>query len=130
MENLSEHVEETMISQEIHEEIAKKIAAIKTAKPNVKRIFPIYVEGDEFDEKPYYIAYFTQPGFAQFSKFLTLSQKDALVASRALAKECFLDGDKELVDDDSLYQFGLAGQFSRIISTRKGTLVNLSKAGK
>lgn len=49
---------------------------------------------------------------------------------RTLAKECFLDGDKELVDDDSLFLFGLMGQLAQVIEMRNGKLVNLSKTGK
>lgn len=44
---------------------------------------------------------------------------------RQLAKDCFVDGDKELVDNDSLFLFGLMGQLSEIISTRQNVLVNL-----
>lgn len=64
------------------------------------------------------------------SKYLTAAQKDQAVAMRTLAKECFLDGDKELVDDDSLFLFGLMGQLAKVIEMRNGKLVNLSKIGK
>jgi hypothetical protein len=47
-----------------------------------------------------------------------------------LAKDCFIEGDRELIDDDSLFLFGLMGQLSEIIKMRQGKLVNLSKTGK
>ena len=43
---------------------------------------------------------------------------------RTLAKDCFLDGDKELIDNESLFLFGLMGQLSEVISTRQSTIVN------
>ena len=49
---------------------------------------------------------------------------------KVLAKDCFVDGDRDLVDDDSLFLFGLMGQLSKIIEMRHGRLVNLSKPGK
>jgi len=35
-----------------------------------------------------------------------------------------LDGDKELIDNESLFLFGLMGQLSEVISTRQSTIVN------
>jgi len=49
---------------------------------------------------------------------------------RELAKDCFVDGDKELIKDDSLFIYGLMPHLAQIIELRKGKLVNLSKAGK
>ncbi|MCS2303763.1 hypothetical protein NXX23_17875 [Bacteroides ovatus] len=40
-------------------------------------------------------------------------------------RDCFVDGDKELVDDESLFLFGLMGQLSELITTRQSVLVNL-----
>lgn len=111
-------------------EVENKMAELKAANPK-KRIFPLAVEGDpDFDEKYVYIGYFKQPSFVEFSKYLAASQKDQAVAMRTLARDCFLDGDRALIDDDSLFLFGLMGQLSEIIKMRQGKLVNLSKAGK
>ena len=44
---------------------------------------------------------------------------------RTLARDCFVDGDKELVDDESLFLFGLMGQLFELITTRQSLLVNL-----
>lgn len=111
-------------------EVENKMAELKAANPK-KRIFPLAVEGDpDFDEKDVYIGYFKQPSFVEFSKYLAASQKDQAVAMRTLARDCFLDGDRALIDDDSLFLFGLMGQLSEIIKMRQGKLVNLSKAGR
>ena len=53
------------------------------------------------------------------------SKKDEVIAMRTLARDCFVDGDKELVDDESLFLFGLMGQLSELITTRQSVLVNL-----
>ena len=55
---------------------------------------------------------------------MAASKKDEVTAMRTLAKDCFLDGDKELIDTDSLFLFGLMGQLAEIIQTRQSTLVN------
>ena len=118
------------LTHERIEEIENKVAELKAANPK-RRIFPLVVEGDSaYDEKDVYIGYFKQPTFVEFSKYLAASQKDQAVAMRTLARDCFLDGDRALIDDDSLFLFGLMGQLSEIIKMRQGKLVNLSKAGK
>ena len=43
---------------------------------------------------------------------------------RQLARACFIEGDKELVDNESLFLFGLMSQLSEIITTRQSLLVN------
>lgn len=111
-------------------EIETEVERLKAGDTKLKRVFPIVVEGTEYDEKPMYVAYFKQPTFAIFSKFLSLSQKDNAVAMRSLANDCFLSGDRELITDDSLFLFGLSPYLSQIIESRHGQLVNLSKAGK
>lgn len=112
-------------------EISKKVAELKKNNEGVSAIFPIVVEGrPDFEEKPHYIGYFCQPSFKTFSKYLVASQQNQAGAMRTLARDCFLDGDKELVDNDSLFLFGLMGQLSKIIEMRNGALINLSKTGK
>jgi len=119
------------VSPELMAVIEKKVKELKAQKPELKRIFPIVVDGNpDFGEKEMYVGYFQQPSFKTFSKYLTTSQSNQAVAMRVLAKDCFIDGDKELVDDNSLFLFGLIGQLSKIIEMRHGRLVNLSKHGK
>lgn len=110
-------------------EVDKKAAEIKEEQ-KLKVVFPLVVEGQEFDEKSVYIGYFRQPSFKAFSKYLTASQSNQALAMRTLATDCFVGGDKELIEDDSLFLFGLMGQLGQIIQMRNGTLVNLSKPGK
>ncbi len=116
------------IEPKLMAEIEKKVADLKEKNPKAK-IYPLLVEG-ESDEKDVYIGYFAQPSFPTFSKYMTFAQKDQVSAMRQLARDCFLDGDKELIDDDSLFLFGLMGQLQHIIKMRGGRVVNLSKPGK
>ena len=94
-------------------------------KRRLRKVCPMVVFGDtDSGEKEYYVAYMGEPTFPQFSKFMAASKKDEVTAMRTLAKDCFLDGDKELIDTDSLFLFGLMGQLAEIIQTRQSTLVN------
>lgn len=118
------------LTAELEAKIQADVARIRMANPTAKAIFPIVVEGAEYDAKEIYVGYFSQPSFKSFSKYLTAAQRDQVVAMRQLARECFIEGDKELVDDDSIFLFGLMGQLSKVIEMRNGRLVNLSKIGK
>lgn len=121
--------EEGKLVAELQKTVDAKAAKLKAEK-GIRVIYPLVVEGQEYDEKDVYIGYFQQPNFKVFSKYLTASQSNNALAMRNLAKDCFVDGDKELIDDDSLFLFGLMGQLSQIIEMRNGTLVNLSSPGK
>lgn len=73
MENVNEDL---FLPEDIQTEIEKKVKELKDSDPKLKRVFPIFVEGDEDEgEKPYYIGYFKQPPFPTFSKYLSLSQR-------------------------------------------------------
>lgn len=123
--------EDYFSSEKIQSEIENKITTLKQNDSKLKRVYPIMVLGDiEAGEKPYYIGYFKQPPFPAFSKYLSLSQKDQAGAMRELAKDCFLDGDKELIKDESLFLYGLMPHLAQLIEMRQGKVVNLSKAGK
>lgn len=121
--------EEGNLVAELQKTIDVKAAKLKEEK-GIRVIYPLVVEGREYDEKDVYIGYFQQPNFKVFSKYLSASQSNNALAMRNLAKDCFVDGDKELIDDDSLFLFGLMGQLSKIIEIRNGALVNLSSPGK
>lgn len=114
----------------VQETIKETVAKIKASDPTAKAVFPIVVEGTDYDAKELYIGYFRQPSFKSFSKYLSAAQKDQAVAMRQLARDCFIEGDKELIEDESLFLFGLMGQLAQIIEMRNGRLVNLSKLGK
>lgn len=109
--------------------IEKKVADLKANNPKAK-IVPLLVDGEPDDEKEVYVGYFARPSFINFSKYLSISQKDQATAMRQLARDCFVDGDRELIDDDDLFLFGLMGQLQHLIKMRGGRLVNLSKPGK
>ena len=102
----------------------KQESEIKEEK-KLRKIYPMVVFGEAGDEKEVYVAYMSEPTFPQFSKFMAASKKDEVMAMRTLAKDCFIDGDRELVDNDSMFLFGLMGQLSELITTRQSTLVNL-----
>lgn len=132
MEENEIYEEEPIVNEELQKKIDATIEKLREKNPKSRRIFAIAVKGTEFvDEKELYTAYFREPDFKTFSKYLTFIQNGQQAAGmRALATDCFLEGDKELVDDDSLFLFGLMGQLAKIIEMRHGQLVNLSKARK
>lgn len=117
-------METNSLTLEQQTQIKAQAAKLKAEK-KLRKIFPMVVFGDEAcDEKTVYVAYLSEPTFPQFSKFMAASKKDEVMAMRTLAKDCFIDGDHELVDDDSLFLFGLMSQLSEVISTRQSILVN------
>lgn len=115
---------ERTLTLEQETQIKEKARKLKT-EGKLRKVFPIVVFGDtESGEKEFYVVYMKEPNFPQFSKFMAASRKDEVQAMKTLAKDCFLDGDKELIDNDSLFLFGLMGQLSDIISARQTTIVN------
>ena len=117
-------MEEKMLTMKQESEIKEKAQKIKEEK-KLRKIYPMVVFGEAVDDKEVYVAYMSEPTFPQFSKFMAASKKDEVMAMRTLAKDCFIDGDRELVDNDSMFLFGLMGQLSELITTRQSTLVNL-----
>jgi hypothetical protein len=130
MEEILNVEAQVSITDELQKTIEKTVAELKSKDSKLRVIYPIVVEGGDYDEKPLYVGYFRQPTFPVFSKYLSFMQTNQAAAMRALAKDCYLDGDKELVDDDSLFMFGLMPQLTSVVSVRHGRLVNLSKPGK
>ena len=127
-------MEDKNLTLEQEAQIKEKAVALKAEK-KVRKVYPMVVFGDTdaykwleavayCGEKDFYVAYMGEPTFPQFSKFMAASKKDEVNAMRQLARDCFLDGDKELVDNESLFLFGLMSQLSEIITTRQSLLVN------
>ena len=115
-------MDEKMLSLEQEIKIKEKALKLKEEK-KLRKICPMVVFGDTANgEKEIYVAYMSEPSFPQFSKFMAASKKDEVIAMRTLARDCFVDGDKELVDDESLFLFGLMGQLSELITTRQSVL--------
>lgn len=118
-------MEEKTLSLQMEVEIKEKAQKLKAEK-KLRKVYPVVVWGDvSCGEKDVYVAYLSEPSFPQFSKFMVASKKDEVMAMRTLAKDCFIDGDKELVDNESLFLFGLMAQLSEIITTRQTILVGL-----
>ena len=101
-------MEEKMLTMKQESEIKEKAQKIKEEK-KLRKIYPMVVFGKAGDEKEGYVAYMSEPTFPQFSKFMAASKKDEVMAMRTLAKDCFIDGDRQLVDNDSMFLFGLMG---------------------
>ncbi|WP_297305066.1 hypothetical protein [uncultured Coprobacter sp.] len=96
-------MDEKMLSLEQETKIKEKALKLKEEK-KLRKICPMAVFGDTANgEKEIYVAYMSEPSFPQFSKFMGASKKDEVIAMRTLACDCFVDGDKELVDDESLF---------------------------
>lgn len=111
------------IPVEVRNQIALKANELK-AKYNVKKVFVVIVEGDtESGEKPYYIAYLRRPNLMQFSQYMTFVQKDLVQANQMLAQNIFLDGDKELIDNEELFLYGTMNQLNHVIDARNSDLV-------
>lgn len=117
-------MEEKVLSLKQTAEIKECAQQLKTEK-KLRKVLPVVIFGDlGCGEKELYVAYLSEPGISQFSKFMASSKKDEVIAMRTLARDCFVEGDRELVDNDSLFLFGLMGQLSQIIEPRQSALVN------
>jgi len=120
---------ELILPAELEEVIQAQCKKIVAENPKIKRVIPIVVEGNEsVGEKPYYVAYMRTPDMKAFSKFMMTNSANSIVAQQALAKDCFIDGDKELLTDDELFLLGLMPQLSVLIESRSAKIVNFSKA--
>lgn len=121
----------SLVTPELQKTIDENMARLREKNPKVRRIFAVIVKGTEFDDKDLYVGYFAEPGFKAFSKYISFMTNNQQIAGmRSLATDCFLDGDKELFEDDSLFLYGTMGQLSKIIEARDSQLVNLSKPRK
>ena len=107
---------------EVREEIVKKAEELK-AQHKLRKIFIIVVEGEEGDDKPLYIAYLRRPCLIHFSQYMNFVQKDLVQASKMLATNVFLAGDRELVDDDELFLYGTMQQLNHLIDSRNADMV-------
>lgn len=111
------------LSDEVRAAISQKIATIKAEK-KIKRVFVIVVQGDtEVGELPYYIGYFRRPNLMEFSQYMSFIQKDAVQANQMLANQIFVDGNRELVDDQDIFLYGTMQQLGHIIDARNTELV-------
>ena len=120
---------ELILPAELEEVIQAQCKKIAAENPKIKRIIPIVVEGnEELGEKPFFVAYMKTPDMKAFSKFMMTNSANSIVAQQNLAKDCFIEGDKELLNDDELFLMGLMPQLSVLIESRSAKIVNFSKA--
>ena len=113
------------LTPESEQKIKDRVKELLKKKKSTK-IYPVVVIGDtDLGEKEFYVGYFGQPTFPQFSKFIAAGKKDETVALKTLAKDTFIEGDKELVDSDSLFLFGAMPQIQAVMSVRHSYIVNL-----
>lgn len=106
----------------IREKIAKKAEELK-AQHKLRKIFVVVVQGEEDDEKPFYIGYFRRPGLIHFSQYMSFIQKDIVQANKMLASNTFIAGDRELVEDEDIFLYGTMQQISNLIDSRSADLV-------
>lgn len=64
------------ISQELQATIEKKVKELKAANPQLRVVFPIVVDGNEYDEKEVYVGYFQQPSFKALKR-LYITEKSS-----------------------------------------------------
>ena len=106
-------------------EIKEKALQLKTDR-KLRKVYPMVVFGDVASgEKEYYVAFLGEPTFPQFSKFMAASKKDEVSAMRTLAKDCFIDGDREPGGQRITVPLRADGTASEIITTRQSMMVNL-----
>jgi hypothetical protein len=117
-----EFINDVNVPIEVREEIVKKAEELK-AQHKLRKIFIIVVEGEEGDDKPLYIAYLRRPSLIHFSQYMNFVQKDLVQASKMLATNVFLAGDRELVDDDELFLYGTMQQLNHLIDSRNADMV-------
>lgn len=117
-----EMLSEINVPLEVREEIAKKADELKR-EYKLRRIFVAVLEGEEDDDKPFYIAYFQRPNLMHFSQYMNFVQKDLVQANKMLAANTFLAGDRAMVDDDELFLYGTMQQLAHLIDSRNGELV-------
>ena len=70
-----------------------------------------------------FIGYFRNPSIMHFSNYMAFVTKDAVQAALNLAKATFIEGDRELVDDDDIFLRGTFDRFSAIMERRNSEMV-------
>jgi hypothetical protein len=77
------------------------------AKHKVKRVFVIDVEDPDNEDK-YYRAWLSKPDLKVLSAFYSVGQNDPIQASKMVFNGCFLEGDKEIVQNDEIFAAAMA----------------------
>lgn len=111
-----------VLTDDIKAKIKEKAEELK-AKNKLRKVFAVTVNGDDDDDKPLYVAYLRRPNLIQFSQYMSFAQKDVVQANKMLAQSIFLDGDRELVDDEELFLYGLMPQLANLLESRSSELL-------
>lgn len=108
------------LTEEIKKSISEKAKALKE-KHKVPFIY-VYVSPRHGDMKNPLIAFFKPPTtLSEMSKFYYDAQSDPIVGNLKLARKLFLDGDKELVDNEFEYMHsGLMGFVPNLLPQAAG----------
>lgn len=110
------------LTPEMKEKIVSTAKALKE-KNKLRRVFAVTVLGDEEDDKPLYVAYLRRPNLMQFSQYMSFVQKDIVQANKLLAQSVFIGGDRELVDDEELFLYGLMPNLNQLLESRNSELL-------
>ena len=70
------------------------------AKHGVKTVFGISVPDENGNDVT---AYFKKPGRQVLSLSLSIQDRDPLKAKEMILRNCFLEGDKRIMDDDDIF---------------------------
>jgi hypothetical protein len=87
-------------------------------KHNVKTVFEITVEDDEGN---LVIAYFKKPSRQIMSRALSIEGRDPLGSKELILRNCFLEGDIRIIDDDEMF-YGACIESGSMMTFRKATL--------
>jgi len=117
--------DDNVVSQKVEEQIMLRIKELKE-EHQLKKVFAIVVAGDAATgEQNFYIGYFKRPNMHVLGTYLSMVQKDVIQAASNLAKLCFLEGDKELINDEDIFCYGTMAQLPQIIESRDSKLLKL-----
>lgn len=111
---------------DIPAELSKQITAHAEElkkKNKLRKVFAVVIAGEGEGDKPYYIGYFRRPGLMPFSQYMSFVQKDVVQANKNLAQSIFLEGDREMIEDEELFIYGLMQQIGSIVGSLDSKLV-------
>jgi len=105
--------EEALVKEE---ETRQAVAEKLKTKHKTRKVFFIEVESEEV-EGEWLSAYFRKPNLKEYSYFTTLAQKDKIMALQDLMRKIFLEGDKDILEDDDYFLAAMT-QIEEIINVQ------------
>jgi len=106
--------EEQLLLVSEAEDLQKKADGLK-AKHNTKKVFLVEVEDE--DSGDWISAWIRKPNLKEFSMFTKLAQKDNLSALKVLMTNIFLEGDRNIYEDDECFLAAIS-QVQEIINVQ------------